>query len=76
MGTLWALMDFFSLVRLLVINHVAEFWSLYRALQTLEELIRSARLFINYIALFKAHVACIATILIPYSLLDDFMSRA
>ena len=70
-----ALIEFFSLVRLLVIYHVAEFWCLNWALQTLEELICSACLFINHIAFFEAHVACIATIFVPYSLLDDLMSR-
>lgn len=74
MVTLGAPVLFFSLMRLLVINHVAEFWSLYRALQTLEKLIRSASLFINHIAFFEAHVACITTILVPYSLLDDLVS--
>ena len=32
MVTLGALLELFSLVRLLVINHIAEFWSLNRAL--------------------------------------------
>ena len=76
MTTLGALLDLFALVRLLMINHVAEFWSLYWALHALEELIRSACLFVNHIALFEAHVACITTILVPYSLLDDLVSRA
>ena len=72
MATLRALEEFFALVRLHVINYVAQFWSLNRALQALKDLISSACLLIDHIAFFKAHVACIETILVSYSLLNHF----
>ena len=74
MATLRALEEFFALVRLHMINYVAEFWSLNRALQALKDLISSPCLLIDHIAFFKAHVACIATVLVPYPFLDHLVS--
>ena len=70
-----ALVRFFLPMRLLVVDHIAQFRRLNVTFKAAEELIGTTCCLVNHIVLFKSHVTRIGTVPIADTLLDRLISR-